>query len=58
MSAFKCAICFDTFEVNVTVDKSDEEIEMQNRWGEDYELEDCEPICPKCFALFFEDDND
>ncbi len=58
MSSFKCAICVTTFNVHTAKDEIDEEIEMQDKWGMEYDLEDCEPICPKCFALFFGDDED
>lgn len=59
MSEFKCAICLSTFKVDTMADQDSEELEMQEKWGGGFDLDDCEPVCPKCFAMFFGDeDND
>jgi hypothetical protein len=53
-ATFKCGVCFKTYE-SEPLDVEEEELAMQDKFGYDFDIEDCDPICPRCFKLFWGD---
>jgi hypothetical protein len=54
---FKCCLCNQEYQTN-KLEYDEAELDMQDCFGKEYDLEECEQICEHCFRKFWIEKDD